>query len=111
MSDNEQIGEAVKRSAPNRKRPCISEEFEDQFVDIDRESAACYARFEQLSMRAADLAAGMHSRGSDGVPLVPIDNEDSLVIHIEEARSAADDMRKQVRADTADRHLYEEAVK
>jgi hypothetical protein len=49
----------VERSAPDPRRPYLSDELELAFERVDRESAACYASAEDLShrlRRAADRA-------------------------------------------------------
>jgi hypothetical protein len=124
------IRDAVRDSAPNPRRPRISPEFEEQFEDIDRESAACYAQFENLSDRFAQLAEDLShperfANGSNSAPveeligeeelddLIPdngvvseeVFEEDSLVVHIDEVRRSS---KRITRLDTDEDFLQRE---
>jgi hypothetical protein len=72
---------------PERPRPRrLSTEIEAQLARRDVECAAQAASIDDLSERLAALGKLIES--SDAIP-EEIDEEDSLVVHVEEARSSA----------------------
>lgn len=71
-----------QRPRPRR----LSTEIEEQLARYDDECAAQAASMDELSERLTRI--GKLIEASDAVPL-PVDDEDSLVMHLEEAREAA----------------------
>ena len=92
----------VKRSRPDTSRPRMRDEFEDRFVEVDANSAACYAELEDLSDRFANLAADLRAESErNAAPIAEIDPEESLVYHVEEAISTARSRRADTESELA----------
>lgn len=89
-SDSRRIPVLVERSAPDQRRPRVSDEYEEALYDCDRKRAAMYAAMEDISDRWDRLAERISEL--DVLPAVPIaideDEEDSLVTTIDSVTRA-----------------------
>jgi hypothetical protein len=95
---SERIMQLVEQSQPSQTRPKLPAEYEDLLQPIHAMSAACYASMEDLSDRIDRLAHKITD--ADGVVLEDMDDEDSIVNHIEDVTIEIRDSRTRLEAAT-----------
>ena len=69
----------------NPERPRLSEELEEQFIDVDRRSAQVYDALENITDDLGDAAKKLRD---GGVVMQPLPPSDTLVTRIEVAKEA-----------------------
>jgi hypothetical protein len=89
VDPRERRAELERRSAPDPNRPRLSTIDEATLRPVERKAAEAYANAEDavdhLVQFAEDVGSGEISM--DGVVVAPLEDDDSLVTHLEEIRS------------------------
>ena len=79
-----------ERSRPSAERPRLrNDALEVELEKVDRSSASCYADVELKTHQAHKLARLIKALDEDDAIPGRVDDEDSLVLHIEDLRNRA----------------------
>lgn len=82
----------------NGTRPQLNPELESLFLEIDRRSAECYDRLEEVT-RKIGVLAGFLDQKDESVPIAISGREDSLVINMRNAFVTAQQVAARAKPD------------
>jgi len=81
---------------PRRRsvRPPLSDpELEQRVAELEAERAEAQAALEKVVERVEKVAERIERAPTDGIVVAPVDDEDSLAVHVEAIRDAASERR------------------
>lgn len=91
-NSREMVAQIVERALPNTKRPQLEATVEAKLQETDQQSAKIYADGELACRYASELVRDLDNAGEIVANSIPvyIEEEDSLVYHLEKARAVTE---------------------
>jgi hypothetical protein len=89
VDPRERKAELERRSAPDPHRPRLPTVDEEALLPVERKAAEAYACVEDAVDRITQFAddVGSGEISMDGVVVAPLDEDDSLVLHLQDMRA------------------------